>query len=109
MHHSERAAADLIASARSRARLSQAEVARRAGMTRSVVNAYERGRRQPQVDALVRVLDAAGYELDLVPSVRHLDEQRAARILSQVLSLAGSLPSRTRGALESPPFRRLVS
>ena len=36
---------------RSRRGLTQAELARAAGMTRSVVNAYERGRRQPSVEA----------------------------------------------------------
>jgi len=47
--------------------LSQAELARRAQLPRSVVNAYEHGRRQPGVDALARIASAAGMELRVVP------------------------------------------
>jgi uncharacterized protein len=57
----------LIGDARRRSGLTQAELARRAGMPRSVVNAYERGNRQPGVDALARIVAAAGFRLDLTP------------------------------------------
>jgi len=82
--------------------LRQAELARRAGIPRSVLNAYESGRRQPGADALARVLAAAGFELAIVPAVRTLDDARAARILSQVLDLAEALPHRRRGPLAYP-------
>ena len=47
-------APELIGEIRRRSGLTQAELARRAGLPRSVLNAYERGRRQPGVDALAR-------------------------------------------------------
>jgi transcriptional regulator with XRE-family HTH domain len=105
----EAVAADLIRDARRRAHLSQAELARRAGLPRSVLNAYEHGRRQPGADALAKLLAAAGYELRLHPHVRLLDPDRAARLLEQVLDLAGSLPHRRRGRLAYPPLHQRVS
>lgn len=96
---------------RASARISQAELARRAGMPRSVINAYERGSRQPRADALSRIAAAAGMELRAVPRPR-VDFERAGRILAQVLDLAEALPQRRRGPLafqgpESPAARRL--
>jgi hypothetical protein len=74
-------------------------------MPRSVVNAYERGHRQPGIDALVRLLRAAGQELRLAPA-SVVDPERAGRVLSQVLDLAEALPSKRRGRLQYPPFAR---
>jgi hypothetical protein len=45
--------------------LSQLELARRAGVTQSVVNAYESGRRQPSLPMLARLAKAAGSELEM--------------------------------------------
>jgi transcriptional regulator with XRE-family HTH domain len=99
-------AADLIRQTRRRAGLRQAELARRAGLARSVVNAYEHGRRQPAVDALARLVAAGGLELRVAPAVRQLDEDRAGRLLAQVLDLAEALPHRRRGRLTYPPRLR---
>jgi transcriptional regulator with XRE-family HTH domain len=99
----------LLIEARRQAGISQAELARRAGLPRSVVNVYERNRRQPGADVLARLLAAAGFELGIVPAVRRVDDERAARLLAQVLDLAEVLPSRRRGRLAYPPFaRRMV-
>jgi transcriptional regulator with XRE-family HTH domain len=97
-------AADLILEMRRRAGLTQAELARRADMPRSVVNAYEHGKREPGTDALARLAGAAGLELRLRPAVRHLDPQRAGRLLRQVLDLAEALPHRRRRGLTPSPF-----
>jgi predicted nucleotidyltransferase len=43
--------------------LSQAGLAARAGITQSVISAYESGHRQPSIPALAALVDAAGYEL----------------------------------------------
>jgi uncharacterized protein len=51
--------------ARKRAGLSQVELAGRAGVTQSVVSAYESGQRQPSVPALARLIEAAGFELTM--------------------------------------------
>jgi transcriptional regulator with XRE-family HTH domain len=98
----------LLHQARQRAGLSQAELARRAGMSRSVLSVYESGRRTPSSEALARILGAAGFELGLRRAVRELDDERAARILEQVLELAEALPGRRRGRLRYPPFVRRI-
>lgn len=95
----------LVAEMRYRSGLTQAQLARRAGVSRSVVNAYERGKRVPGTDALARLAASAGLQLELSPAIRSVDTERAARILSQVLDLAESLPARRRGELEFPPPR----
>ena len=56
-------AAGLVRKARRRAGLTQAGLAARAGVTQSVISAYESGRRQPALPTLVALVDAAGYEL----------------------------------------------
>lgn len=45
--------------------MSQQELATRAGLTQSVISAYESGHRQPAVPTLAALVDAAGYELVL--------------------------------------------
>ena len=55
----------LLRQARKRAGLSQVDLASRAGVTQSVISAYESGQRQPSLPALARLIDAAGFELTL--------------------------------------------
>ena len=57
-------AANVLHEARRRAGLTQAELGRRAGVTQSVVSAYESGRRQPSLPVLLRLLRASGHVLD---------------------------------------------
>ena len=57
--------ATVLRSARHRARLTQQQLAARAGITQSVISAYESGRRQPSVPTLVALVAATGFELDL--------------------------------------------
>jgi transcriptional regulator with XRE-family HTH domain len=76
--------------------LSQAELARRAGLPRSVVNAYVKGSREPGADALGRLAAAGGLELQLERREPPVDPERAGRILVQVLELAEALPFRPR-------------
>jgi transcriptional regulator with XRE-family HTH domain len=82
--------------------LSQAELARRAGLPRSVVNAYVRGTREPGSDTLSRLAAAAGLELRFAPRKSPVDADRAGRILVQVLELAEALPFRPRPELDYP-------
>ena len=56
----------LIRQARSLAGLSQAELAARVETTQPVVSRWERGSEVPRIDALARVLQACGFEADLV-------------------------------------------
>jgi transcriptional regulator with XRE-family HTH domain len=56
-------AAGLLQLARDKAGVTQAELARRAGVPASMISAYERDRRQPTLATLLRLLQAAGFEL----------------------------------------------
>ena len=58
-----RVAGDLIRLARAKAGLTQDEVGARAGVAQSLISAYENGRRQPTVPTLLRLLEAAGFDL----------------------------------------------
>jgi transcriptional regulator with XRE-family HTH domain len=85
-----------------RSGLSQAELGRRAGLPRSVVNAYVHGTREPGGNTLARLAAAGGFELQLVPRKPPVDVDRASRILVQVLELAEALPFRPRPELRYP-------
>ncbi|GAB7191552.1 hypothetical protein NUM3379_22600 [Kineococcus sp. NUM-3379] len=63
-------AATLLRDARRRAGMTQVEVGRRAGVTQSVVSAYESGQRQPSLPVLLALIAATGHALDadLVPA-----------------------------------------
>lgn len=54
----------LLKDARHRAGLTQAQLGQRAGLTQSVVSAYESGQRQPSLPALLHLLRASGHLLD---------------------------------------------
>jgi len=73
-------AAGLLQLARMDAGISQQELAERAGVDRSMISAYEHGRRQPTLPTLLRLLKAAGFELrmHLEPYEDH-DDVLAAR------------------------------
>jgi predicted nucleotidyltransferase/DNA-binding XRE family transcriptional regulator len=53
----------LLRQARKEAGMSQQDLAARAGVTQSVISAYESGRRQPAVPTLAALVDATGSEL----------------------------------------------
>lgn len=108
MQVTDRVASKLIREIRRESGLRQAELARRAALPRSVVSAYEHGRRQPGVDALARLAAAAGLELRIGPSCAAVDPVRAGRILGQVLDLAEALPGRRRGTLAYPSLGRFA-
>ena len=58
-----RVAGDLLRLARAKTGLTQAELARRAGVAQALISSYENGHRQPTLPALIRLLEAAGFEL----------------------------------------------
>jgi uncharacterized protein len=60
----------LIREARRRARLSQTDLARRAGVAQSVISAYESDRREPGLRTLAKLVEATGHQLafKLVPA-----------------------------------------
>jgi len=98
-------AAALVAEILQKSGLTQAELARRAGLQRSVLNAYLHGHREPGVDALLRIAGAAGVKLELEERRPPVDPQRAGYILNQVLGLAEALPYRPRAEMAYPPLK----
>jgi transcriptional regulator with XRE-family HTH domain len=95
-------AASLAKEIHRRSGLSQAELSRRSGLPRSVVNVYMRGHREPGADTLARLAAAGGFELDLTPRKPPVDVERASKVLVQVLELAEALPFRPRATLDYP-------
>lgn len=63
-------ACELIRDARTRARLSQTDLARRAGVAQSVISAYESNHREPGLRTLTKLIEATGHHLamELVPA-----------------------------------------
>lgn len=66
-------ASALLQLARIKSGLSQAQLAQRAGVPATMISAYERDRRQPTLPTLLRLLQAAGFDLhmELVPHDPH--------------------------------------
>jgi predicted nucleotidyltransferase/DNA-binding XRE family transcriptional regulator len=62
----------MIRVARRRARLSQTDLARRAGVAQSVISAYESDRREPGLRTLIKLIEATGHQLafELIPAPR---------------------------------------
>lgn len=98
-------AATLIADVLERSGLHQAELARRSGLPRSVLNAYLKGHREPGVDTLLRIAAAGGVELGVGERKPPVDPVRASRILNQVLGLAEALPYRPRAEMAYSPLK----
>ncbi len=94
----------MIRDARAIAGLSQAELARRTGIPRSVMNVYEHGKREPSAEMLRRILRAAGFELTMKPIELPVDPARAGRILEDVLGLAEALPYAPGPTNDYPPL-----
>src|SRR4051812_34470075 len=108
-HSNDRVGGALIGEIRRESGLSQAELARRTGMQRSVLSAYEHGRRQPSVAALARIARAAGLEVRVSPACDQPALEHAGNILGQVLDLAELIPYRPRRELAYPPLIRLAA
>jgi transcriptional regulator with XRE-family HTH domain len=101
--------AALIADIQARSGLSQAELARRAGLPRSVLNVYLHGRREPGADTLARIAAAAGFKLEPVRRKPPVDPERASKILVQVLELAEALPYRPKPDLSYPNLAKRLA
>jgi transcriptional regulator with XRE-family HTH domain len=60
-------ASEVLRYARSKASLSQRELGARAGVTQASIARIEQGRISPRFETLDRLLDACGFELEVVP------------------------------------------
>jgi transcriptional regulator with XRE-family HTH domain len=87
-------AATTIRSARVRAGLSQAGLARRAGTSQPALCLYESGARQPTTATFDRLLRAAGAEAVVIVVPRPPDTEEHGRVLAELLDLADQLPQR---------------
>lgn len=76
----------LLREARRRAAMSQVELGKRAGVTQSVISAYESGSRQPSLVTLERLVAATGLEVDV----------QLRRPASRLARLSGPLGRRIR-------------
>ena len=61
--------AALLERVRRAAGLTQDELARRSGTSRTAVSAYEHGRKSPTLATATRLLAESGFELDVVPRI----------------------------------------
>jgi uncharacterized protein len=57
--------ADLLRRARTEARLSQTELAARAGVAQPVISAYESGHREPSLPMLTKLVEATGHRMQI--------------------------------------------
>jgi transcriptional regulator with XRE-family HTH domain len=94
--------------ARTRAGLTQAALARRAGTSQATISAYEHGRKEPSVETLARLLAATGSRLTVrsgsnaVVRPTAAQRARAGRTLIDVMLLAEALPTRPEPELRFP-------
>lgn len=101
--------ASTLRGARTRAGLTQAALAARAGTSQATVSAYESGRKEPSVATLGRLLAAAGSRLTVGPAANPVlrptaaQLARAGRTLVDVMLLAEALPTRHEPTLRFPP------
>ena len=80
----------IISSVRQRAGLSQAELALRAGTSQPAVARYESGKASPSTSTLLRLLRAAGYDLEVQirkASVTDLSGTRARKVRREKLAI----------------------
>lgn len=92
----------LIGEARRRALLSQEELAERAGTSRTAVCAYEAGAKDPRAETVERLVDAAGFRLELVPSIVWLTMGRGRKTFSCPSALPRLEASRALAKVELP-------
>jgi hypothetical protein len=99
----EVSAGTMLREARRRARLSQTDLARRAGVAQSVISAYEADHREPGLRTFTKLIEATGHQLavELVPGPRNrlgLPDTRLGRRLRRhrraVLELAAKRGAR---------------
>ena len=89
-----------IREARTQARLTQADLAARAGTSQAALSAYENGRKQPSLETFGRILEAAGARISV-----EMRLERQARRFSRVLDLAAALPAKHSRTLRYPRLR----
>ncbi len=95
----------MLRGARSRAGLTQSDLAARAGVSQSVVSAYESSRREPSFETLRRLIMATGFDLDITlvaaapNSIRRQTVQQTRSRLGSALRQLGARNIRLFGSV----------
>ena len=99
--------ASTLRTARTDARLSLRELARRAETSHTTLLAYEQGKKTPSVVTFLRILDACGFAVDfhLSRRIRDRDGLERGRELEAALELAAQFPARHSKKLQFPKFQ----
>jgi transcriptional regulator with XRE-family HTH domain len=97
----------LLRYARDKARLSQRELGRRAGISQTTISLIEDGKTSPRFATLDRLLDTCGFELEIVPRagvgidrtrmrefLRLTPAERARVAIEEARNLEGIFPGR---------------
>jgi transcriptional regulator with XRE-family HTH domain len=94
--------------ARAAAGLSLRELAVRAGTSHATLAAYEQGKKMPSAATFLRILESAGFAVDieLSPRIRVRDGIERGRELEDVLDLAEQFPARRRKTTGYPKITR---
>lgn len=99
-------AGTIVRTARTRARLSLRELARRANTSHSTIAAYEAGRKIPTIDTLDRIVRATGHDLELSGRLKAFSGPEREAELLEVLELAAAFPAAPPAKLDYPLFGR---
>lgn len=101
------AAADLIRYARAKTGLSQRELGRMAGVTQAAIARIEKGRSSPAFETLERLLEACGFEVEIVPTRgRGVDRGGIRELLRLTPAERARLAAEEGRNLERVPARR---
>ena len=104
----EKRVARELREARIAADLSLRELAERAATSHATLAAYEQGRKMPSAATFLRILEAAGFAVDieLSPRIRVRDGIERGRELEDALVLAAQFPARHRKTIGFPKIVR---
>lgn len=93
--------------ARQAAGLSLRELAARAGTSHATLLTYEQGKKMPTVTTFLRILEAAGYAVDIQLSkrIREKDGIPRGEELEAVLRLAEQFPATVSKRMDFPVLR----
>jgi transcriptional regulator with XRE-family HTH domain len=95
-------AAGLISQARGRSNLSQEELAKRAGTSRTAVSAYESGSKDPRSETVERLLEASGHRLTLARVLTWVTLGSGRKTFSVPSSLPVLEPSQALASVQLP-------
>lgn len=99
-------ARQILRRARRQLGLTQAELAERAGVSRTVVARYEAGKQQPSIAAVERLLGACGYELEW--TVRHVRPPESSVAKDDAAFTVNAADRTTAARFPGPIGRRLT-